>query len=477
MGTRILPVRDANGDPYPLAGQGTQAAASLGLEVASTATATIAHAGASSSSTTATVTAAASLARTAAATRSITATITASATVGSATDISSLLTEGYPGSSYDPGGLVVPGYDQAYSVTIANSRFPSPTTSTPGVRITLPAPSTPNAEHWLTITYNITNGGRRLFHDMRTRWRIDGTVTEPNPTTGATTVLHYAWDTTEHVWYVDSYTGSPTIRQHGPDENPSGGIPLYFTPEARAHATFSTIKSTHLTALSGLPTSTSEALRDAGQLIDITSPESGFLFETMTTREIFDLAWDSNITGRYWDPTVNAYPTQAGWISGITMLHELGHAWDAYALVSQGFDYGIDPVSGCNVAYRTDYTYYPDGVTPEVIVDWTPTTLTILYFDEAGTQTDELSYVRAQSGALNEEAPVLALYNSVPDHGGNYYRSTISEWIAQSLMLMWAENLPGYTPGATSAAITVVGGSTVYEALRDYLISVNALPA
>jgi hypothetical protein len=408
----------------------------------------------------------------------------------SPTDISSLLLAG--GGAYGPGSLTVPNYDRAYLVTVSNATiagYVAGSASTPGISVNMPAPSTPDSTHWMTIQWTITGSNRRVFHNISSNWHVNGDVIEPSATAGSVATITYAWDTTAHGWYVASATGDVLTRTHGPDESTTD-LPLYFTPECRALGGFSAIKSAHISALESLPSLVPAYLDSVDQFVEITSDSSGYLYETIYTRSIFDPSWDSGASGRYGPPSVMAYPwlVSNDLVDGKVMLHELGHAWDQWGLSAAGHPYGVAPTFMFNGSLVSGSTNAYDDITITGTFSWFGITIVSTRFIYEPTRTmyvltdaDDNDYPSSwtpRTGAMfRDEQDILELYATVADKPGSYYRSTITEWLAQCFMLCWADHVPGYDPTAHASAVGVVGGSTIFNAFRAYAVSTGVLPS
>lgn len=423
----------------------------------------------------------------ASATRSTTVTVTASATVAGPTNLSSSLVAG--AGTYGPGSLTIPGYDQAYTVTVSDANivgYHATTAPSPGIKVSLPEPSTPNASHWLTVRWVLSGRSRRVFHDIRTNWLTNGDVIEPDESVGADCVLTYTWDTTAHGWYVSSYTGDVQVREHGPDES-TVDLPLFFTPEARALGTFSTIKAAQLTALESLPTLVPTYLASVGQFADVSSDTSGYILESLHAREIFDPTWQSGAFGFYSDPAVTAYPWVGSAVDGRTLLHEIGHAWDRHGLSGAGTPHGVDPVAGYSPNAYDEITYYDTInyfgiILVRQVYTFEPTRYQVVAYDADDTAY-EFPWYERQPGHFQQEQPVVDLYATVSNKSGSYYRSTITEWVAQCFMLCWADHVPGYDSSAFDGLVTEIGGTTlangqsILSDFRDYAVTVGALPS
>ena len=465
---------DENGTPFDLAVEPVSHTAAAALSVVSE------------------LSASASLSRFAAAALSTSVTVTATATVTAATDLSSLLVAG--AGTYGPGSITIPGYDQPYKVTVSNANIVgyNGTDVTPGIGVTLPAPSTPNSTHWITIRWEISGTQRRVFHDIQSaNWLTNGDVIEPSVAPGSVATLTYTWDTAAHGWYVSSASGDVLTRTHGPDES-STDLPLYFTPECRALGAFSTIKAAHIATLAELPTLVPTYLGSIGEFVEITSDsgsayvygsQSGPMYEPMHSREIFDPTWASGIFGRYGPPSIMAYPWMSGEpVDGRVMLHEIGHSWDAWGLSAAGTPYGVAPRDNYSPNAYDSITYTGDpfdyfGFTiVEVRYDFEPTRYMYTLIADDDTEFPSSWIVRTPA-RFQEEQAIVDLYASVADKPGSYYRSSMTEWVAQCFMLCWADHVTGYDPTAHATLVTEVGGSTIFEDFRDYAVTVGVLPS
>jgi hypothetical protein len=450
---------DENGAPLSLYREGVTLSAAAAVGVVSSLAASVA------------------VARPFAVSLATTSTITPALSVASPTDISSLLTS-TPGT-YGMGTLIVPGHDTSYKVTVSHATidgYDASTRPTPGILVQLPAPSTPNAAHSLTITYVISGSNRTVVHDIRSNWKTTGQVVEVSPTAGSSATLNYTWDTSIHGWYVSSYVGSTAIRQHGPDVAASS-MPLYFSPEVRALGTFSAIEAAAVNAMSGVPLSLTSYMGAAGQCVDIVHLD---LLESLGARDVLDPSWSSSASGRFYNPVAIAQKwTQAtnGTLDGRTMLHEIGHTWDRYALGSVGATWGIDPYSGTPDAYDTLETFYEGGALQTRYI-YTPTTVTYYVYDTDGV-TELFSGItdRQQYALFSNEQTIRDLYDSVPDHSGNYYRSNTSEWAAQCFMLIWADHVSGYDVFGRDLLIADIGGPTVLADFKAHAVSIGVHPS
>jgi len=418
------------------------------------------------------------------ASRATTATLAAAASVASPTDISSSLLAGT--GSYGPGTITIPGYDQAYKVTVSNANIVgySGSNVTPGIRVYMPAPSTPNAAHWLTIVWTISGTQRRVFHDIRTNWLVNGDVIEPATTAGSVATLSYTWDTTAHGWYVSASSGNVSTRTHGPDEA-STSVPLWFSPETRALGTFADIKAGHINALESMPSGTLDGLGARGIFVDIGSgtnnytygSTTGYVFESIHARVIFDGAWNSGANGQFNDPSVQAvtWLVSNGAVDGRVMMHELGHAVDQYGLADAGHTWGVDPMAPGS-PNGTDTVVYDAGGGYTSTYYYTPSSYSI-DVEFGGVVTPYGPFDRPQFAFFSDEQPVRDIYAGVADKPGSYYRSTITEWAAQCFMLCWADHVPGYDSTGYSSLVTEVGGSSIFNDFRDYAVTTGVLPS
>jgi len=418
--------------------------------------------------------------RAASATRATTATLAAAATVASPTDISSLLVTG--SGTYGAGSITIPGYDQAYKVTVSDATIPgynAGTGPTPGIVVYMPAPTTPNAAHWMTIRWVVSGVSRRVAHNLTANWHITGQVVEPEESTSTDCILTYTWDTTAHGWYVSSYTGDVQVREHGPDESPNA-LPLFFSPEARASGSWSTIQAAQVNALEGLPPDVVDYLSGVGVVADVVVDlgSAGYMEQSIRARTMFDPAWDSGINGIWGHPTVTArsWTVTDDAVDGKILLHEIGHAWDDYSLSAAGTPWGVDRDSPHSTQdYET--IVVGDPLAAHEVYEYTPTTVTYTAYDTDGvTVVFGITAARTAS-SFRSENPIVDLYATVPDKPGSYYRSTIGEWTAQCFMLIWADHVTGYDSTERDALVSEIGGSSILADFNDYAVSIGVLPS
>ena len=463
---------DPAGDPFTLAGSGTS------LEVSA------------SVSTVAAVAAAAVSAAIVGASRSTTVSIAAAATTASPTDLSSSLVAG--SGTYGPGTLLIPGWDQSYTVTASDARFSSGG-ATPGVAVSFSTPSTTGVAHSVTVTYTVQNTSRRFYHNLFGSvvfTVVDGLVVEPGATIGNTTSITYSWDPASQSVSVSSYSGSASVRDHGPGNAATYGLPLYFSPEARAEGTFATFSASHARALSGIPAATRTLLGGVGAAADVVqnvATAADPLFTAISWRGIFDPTADSGMsgltTGRWGAAQRSTVVAPADGIEGRTMLHELGHVMDFNFLPASGHPQGIDPWAPADY---TRYFYYPDGTTVEYRQDffWT---LTVegyreRHYSMAGAvlSDDTFTTPRGLSGHISEERTIVELFTPIEIPGGfgtDYYLSTIREFVAQMCFLYWCQFTPGFLATSTrDVLIAQTGGSTVYANFVSYMQGIGAFP-
>lgn len=454
----VRPLVDPNGDPLTLYREGVSY--TVGASV----------------STVAALDASAALSRFATAALSVSATVTAAATVTEPTDISSLIV---PGSgSWAPGSLAVPGYDQAYTVTARNAALG---VHTPGIGITLPTPSTPNAAHSLTIIFKPEDRTRRFYHFafVSTFGFGDGVVVEPSSTIDDVTTLGYTWDATEHAWSVSSYSAGALVRDHSPSNVATYGMGLIMSPELRADGSFSTIADGLDRAMLAIPADTRAALGSLGCVADVVRVNQ--LFEAVSWRGTFDPSADSGISGRQTGRFAAAGATAGSTIEGRTMLHEIGHLMDTYWLTADGHPGGINPQSEPDDPFIE--TYYWDGLGP-------PLAARLFYteedgdlyryeeYDESGELISTTDYMTfGTPGLLSSESEIVAIYTPYED-SGNYYRATITEWFAQACMLFWCQFTEDFMGASERSSLigSDIGGTTPYNAFVSYMQGIGAFP-
>jgi hypothetical protein len=256
---------------------------------------------------------------------------------------------------------------------------------------------------------------------------------------------------------------------------------LLFSPETRAQGLFSTYEAAQITSLEAIPLDTRELLHGRGVVADVTTGGSG-LTEAISWRGVFDPTAYSGLsgltTGRY---CACGRTSDTADILGQTMLHELGHGLDYNYLPAIGYPDGITGPTGNGAEPYTETYYWPDGITIETIIYYTAGGHIYLVqgFDESGTQVSEDTYSTPPdppAGYISSEQAVIELFEPHEGDGG-YYRSLITEWVAQMCMLFWAERIDGFT--ATSyrnGLITDIGGSGVYDDFVSYMQGIGAFP-
>ena len=419
----------------------------------------------------------------AAAALSTTCTITA--TLSSTVDLSSSLVEG--SGTYGVGSLVIPGWGGAYTVTSSNARFPGG--NTPGISVTFTTPSNTAVAQSVTVTYSVSGTSRRFYHNpfvTPTFVTVDGLVVEPSSTVGQSTTITYAWDPATQSVSVSSYSGSATVRDHGPGDAATYGLPLYFSPELRADGSFSTAAASHVRGLLAIPSATRTMMGGRGVVADVVrnmSTTGTGLFESISWRGVFDTTADSGIlgltTGNY--AAARSTPsTPSTGVDGKVMLHELGHAFDQTFLPSIGHPDGIDPYVPPDGTVDTYWS--PGGAlkTRAVIShDANFEYVWVRNYDTDGTTLLSEFYFSTplgQGGRISGEAGFMTIFKTIQD-SGVYFRSEPDEYFAQCCMLFWALRISGFS--ATTAwndLVNEVGGITAYNSFVSYMQGIGAFP-
>jgi hypothetical protein len=385
---------------------------------------------------------------------------------------------------YGIGNLYVPLPDAAYSVTASMATLQG--FGTPGIALHLPVPADRSVPHWLSIEFTNQSGGGEWAHRWFTYLSADeggqlngdyarGLVIEPASAPGTVTTIYYTWNPAtkpDGKWETTSWTGTPFIRDYGPNEaTQHWGMPLFFSPEIRAAGNFAALKAMQQNALSHLPYHVNKSLADRGVVINCTGG-SGDLRDSMLYRQFLDplanLVDGSIPNGKCVHPLVSAQVNHI-LVDGVTMLHEIGHAWDEWGLRDSGWPYGHDPSTGHNTATWETFTYWPNG--QPASRDWgTPSGYGLDMWDESGTLTGQYSWARPVPWIQNE-IPFIDLFATVPHV--DYYTNSIAEWVAQQLMLLWGKDVPGNTigqsnPDAFALALIDAGLYSPLNTLYDY---------
>ena len=197
---------------------------------------------------------------------------------------------------------------------------------------------------------------------------------------------------------------------------------------------FGVVRSTHIKALEAIPSTTRTQLASQGVTVDVCDD----LFQSFGWRAVSDPTTFSGVTGRFTGSATRvatAQPqTTASLIEGKTMLHEIGHALDVCFLAAVGS---------------------PNGITPAAPG----------YTNASGL-----------TGAISNEKALVDLFTPVKN-AGVYYRSTVTEWIAQIAMLYWAPQISGFT--ATSHRNTLIDEVTnnnvsLYNSVVSYMQGIGA---
>jgi hypothetical protein len=348
------------------------------------------------------------------------------------------------GVTYRPGSVVVPGWGGAtYTLTVSNTWLDA---GTPGIGIRFVKPPNPSNPNVVFVQYTVADRNRRIFHTRQVDDQdyqyarfglVNGLLIEPAGTVGSTTTVAYYWDPSTQRVVVDSYTGSVTTRDYGPDNAATHKIPLYFSPELRAAADGASIMAAHETAMDAIPSATRTLLAAQHVVADVTNDDSqDCLFEGATWRAVFDPTATSGIYGYSLCTAASVSSIDVdcigisiardGVLVGWVMLHELGHAMDMAYLRSAGHPQGIDNGSGVLTGY------------------------------------------------IHDETTVINLFATVYDPASpRTFRKAVNEWTAECISVYWLSLIPGISSTVVSDAKNAVGLSA-YNSFVTYMQSIGA---
>jgi hypothetical protein len=345
-----------------------------------------------------------------------------------------------------PPVLAIPEEDRNYSLDFDEELLGLATNP---VGITFPVPRFPNEGHSIRVSYRSHDTDRRAYHQWSTPANYEedgplplqganfwhpGVTLEPGPFPGAVSTITYEWDPVGAYWYPSAWAGEVLVRDHGgyhsDSERPGYGLRVYFSPEVRSTSTYADDRAAMVSAYSAIPTSTRRLLNSRGVCIDHITGQDGYQSLSWRWMDPLSTAW-SGVSGFFTEGTnVATAPIDNGSPPGRVGLHELGHA----------LDYVYLPAIG-----------QPDGINP----------------------------ASAPYGPIHSETDFVALYAALTDKPGSYYRSTITEWVAQASAVYWATHIPGYdyTAEASWTALRNVltnSDTGLWDDLVDYMVGIGA---